>query len=95
MDGGEKEGVLSLVDGLVWIHANIEEILGESRLVGWWSFGDYNLEKDLPVNVDGVHIESVSQEHVKDGAEVFERCGSGGLSLNKPSNAVCPLGLLP
>ena len=34
VDGGEKEGVLNFVDGLVWNHANIEEILGESRLVG-------------------------------------------------------------
>ena len=75
VNGGEKKGVPSLVDGLVWIHASIKEILGESRLVGWWSFGDYNLEKGLPDLVDGVHIESVSQEHVKDGAEVFERCG--------------------
>ena len=33
VNGGEKKGVPRLVDGLVWIHASIKEILGESRLV--------------------------------------------------------------
>ena len=33
INGGEKEGVPSLVDGFLWVYANIEEMLGESRLV--------------------------------------------------------------
>lgn len=89
VNGGEKKGVPSLVDGLVWIHASIEEILGESRLVGWWSSGDYNLEKGLPDMVDGVHIESVSQEMERKSSK---DAGASTMSLNKLSNALCPLG---
>ena len=48
VNSGEKEGVASFVSGLVWIYANIEEILGEGGLVGRWSFGDCNLEKGFP-----------------------------------------------